>query len=61
MKFVVCGNYGAANLGDEMILEGLKIALNQTFPNSEVKVIQHFPLALEVFLKVYFKKTKLKK
>ncbi len=61
MKFVVCGNYGAANLGDEMILKGLKEALNQSFDKPEIKVIQHFPAGFRSFFKSLFQENETKK
>lgn len=43
MKIVVCGNYGAKNLGDEMILEGLLTTLKSIHPNAEVTVLSGNP------------------
>lgn len=43
MKIVVCGNYGAKNLGDEMILEGLLTTLQSVAPNSEVTILSGNP------------------
>lgn len=43
MKIVVCGNYGAQNLGDEMILEGLLHYLNEKFNNPSIQVMSANP------------------
>ena len=39
MKIVVCGNYGAENLGDELILEGLLKTLRTVSPDAEITVM----------------------
>ncbi len=43
MKIVVAGNYGAQNLGDEMILEGLLAVLGNAAPNAEITVLSGNP------------------
>jgi len=43
MKIIVTGNYGAKNIGDEMILEGLIETIKNTFPKSEVTVLSGDP------------------
>ncbi|MDA1061015.1 MAG: polysaccharide pyruvyl transferase family protein [bacterium] len=43
MKIVVCGNYGAGNLGDEMILGGLLETLKSIDPNAEITVLSGKP------------------
>lgn len=43
MKIVISGNYGAKNLGDEMILEGLLETLGQMLPDAEITVLSSNP------------------
>lgn len=43
MKIVICGNYGAQNIGDEMILEGLIQKLKSKYPAAEFLVISANP------------------
>lgn len=43
MKIVVCGSYGAKNLGDEMILEGLLTSLRSVVPQAEITVLTGNP------------------
>jgi polysaccharide pyruvyl transferase CsaB len=43
MKFVVCGNYGAKNRGDEMILEGILKSLKSIDPQAEITVLSGNP------------------
>lgn len=43
MKIVVCGNYGAQNLGDELILEGLLATLKSIAPEAEITVMSGNP------------------
>jgi polysaccharide pyruvyl transferase CsaB len=40
---IVCGNYGASNLGDEAILAGIILLIKSTWPNSEISVMSHTP------------------
>lgn len=43
MKIVICGNYGAKNIGDEMILEGLIALINKVSPNAKITVLSADP------------------
>jgi polysaccharide pyruvyl transferase CsaB len=43
MKIVIAGNYGAKNLGDEMILEGLLSSLKSVVPSAEITVLSGDP------------------
>lgn len=43
MKFVVCGNYGADNQGDEMILAGLIKSLRAAIPRCEITALSGKP------------------
>lgn len=43
MKIVLIGNYGAGNLGDEMILEGLLNTVKNVYPKSEIAVLSGNP------------------
>lgn len=45
MKIVIAGNYGAKNLGDEMILEGLLTAFKSIAPHAEITVLSADPVA----------------
>ena len=47
MKIVICGNYGAENLGDELILEGLLETLKNIAPGAEITVMSGNPEATE--------------
>ncbi|MFA6991950.1 MAG: polysaccharide pyruvyl transferase family protein [Candidatus Gracilibacteria bacterium] len=51
-KVVIAGNYGAKNLGDEMILEGVLEMVKNMFPKSEVTVLSADPIATEQTHKV---------
>lgn len=42
-QIVVCGNYGASNLGDEAILGGLINLIKSTWPHSEITVMSARP------------------
>jgi polysaccharide pyruvyl transferase WcaK-like protein len=43
MKIVICGNYGAENLGDELILEGMLETLRAVSPDAEITVMSGNP------------------
>ena len=43
MKIVICGNYGAKNIGDEMILEGLLKSIKSIDPKAEITVLSADP------------------
>ncbi len=43
MKIVIAGNYGANNLGDEMILEGLLKLLKDIVPKAKITVLSANP------------------
>ena len=43
MKIVIAGNYGAKNLGDEMILEGLLFSLKSVVPSAKITVLSGDP------------------
>ena len=43
MKIVIAGNYGANNLGDEMILRGLLRLLNDIVPKAKITVLSAEP------------------
>lgn len=76
MKIVICGNYGAENLGDEMILEGILENLRsvtpsaeitifsgnpkQTFEKTSIKSVEKFPTGFKSLLKSIFGKNKAK-
>lgn len=47
MKILLCGNYGAKNLGDELILEGLLETLKIAAPGAEVTVMSGDPAETE--------------
>lgn len=47
MKIVIAGNYGAKNIGDELILEGLIKMLQENFPNPEITVLSADPKETE--------------
>jgi polysaccharide pyruvyl transferase WcaK-like protein len=42
-SLVVCGNYGAGNLGDELILESLLTILRELLPAAEIAVLSGNP------------------
>ncbi|MEK7547970.1 MAG: polysaccharide pyruvyl transferase family protein [Patescibacteria group bacterium] len=76
MKIVIAGNYGAKNLGDEMILEGLLESLKSVVPSAEITVLsgdpketvskyavgseQKFPAGLRSLISSIFDRTKAK-
>lgn len=43
MKLVIAGNYGAHNLGDELILEGILTAIRRIKPAAEITVLSEKP------------------
>jgi polysaccharide pyruvyl transferase CsaB len=43
MKIVVAGNYGAGNLGDELILEGIMKTLREVKPSAEITILSADP------------------
>jgi len=43
MKIVICGNYGAQNEGDEMILTGLLKSVKSTVPKAQITVLSADP------------------
>lgn len=47
MKIVIAGNYGAKNLGDELILEGLISQLKQQSSRAQITVLSADPLQTE--------------
>ena len=47
MKIVLIGNYGAGNLGDEMILEGLLNTVKNVYPTAEITVLSGDPVHTE--------------
>src|SRR6056297_2129877 len=77
MKFIICGNYGAGNLGDELILEGLLKEFSEKFTQSEFTVmsanpeetskkykvcsVPHIPSGAKSSLKSIFQRTETKK
>lgn len=46
-NILICGNYGATNIGDEAILEGMVVLLKKAFPTAEITVMSHHPLETE--------------
>ncbi|MFH1284584.1 MAG: polysaccharide pyruvyl transferase family protein [Candidatus Peregrinibacteria bacterium] len=44
MKIVIAGNYGAGNLGDEMILEGILATLKAIEPHAQITVLSGNPV-----------------
>ena len=58
MKIVITGNYGAGNIGDEMILEGLMNAIKNSTKDAKVTVLkgdEKFPSGLRSLMKSLFK------
>ncbi len=43
MKIVIAGNYGAKNIGDEMILDGMLTMVTSVFPDSEITILSADP------------------
>lgn len=43
MKLIIAGNYGAHNLGDELILEGILTAVRRIKPAAEITVLSEKP------------------
>jgi polysaccharide pyruvyl transferase CsaB len=61
MKIVITGNYGAGNIGDEMILEGLINAINNCNKEAKIVVLKNddkFPSGLRSLVKSFFKSEK---
>jgi len=61
MKYVVTGNYGAKNLGDEMILEGMIESLKKADNCAEIHVLkgdEKFPAGIKSFIKWIFRGNK---
>lgn len=57
MKYVIVGNYGAENLGDEMILEGMIEMLKKTDNTAEICVLrgnEKFPAGIKSGIKWIF-------
>jgi polysaccharide pyruvyl transferase CsaB len=68
-RILICGNYGASNLGDEAILAGLIVLVKSTFPGAKilamssdlsvtekshrVQAIRHFPAGFKSFFKYW--------
>ncbi len=46
-KIVICGNYGASNLGDEAILDGILRLIRQAAPNAQITVMSNNPAETE--------------
>lgn len=58
MKIVITGNYGAGNIGDEMILEGLLNAIKNSTKEAEITVLkddEKFPSGFRSLMKSFFK------
>ncbi len=69
-QIVVCGNYGASNLGDDAILGGLIHLIKSTWPHSDITVMSakpaqtaadfrvqavlHFPAGVRSFFRFWF-------
>jgi polysaccharide pyruvyl transferase CsaB len=51
-KIVICGNYGATNLGDEAILAGILKNIRETRPETEITVMSANPRQTEKMHKV---------
>jgi len=43
MKLIIAGNYGAHNLGDELILEGILTAIRRIKPAAEITILSEKP------------------
>ncbi|MBL4694981.1 polysaccharide pyruvyl transferase family protein [Candidatus Gracilibacteria bacterium] len=43
MKFVICGNYGAKNIGDELILQGLLTSIKNIDEKAQITVLSANP------------------
>lgn len=52
VKILICGNYGASNLGDEIILSGLLELMKSTYRNPQVTVMSVTPEETEKMHKV---------
>lgn len=46
-NILICGNYGATNIGDEAILDGMVILLKKAFPGATITVMSHNPAETE--------------
>ncbi|MBU1019453.1 MAG: polysaccharide pyruvyl transferase family protein [Patescibacteria group bacterium] len=61
MKIVICGNYGATNLGDDAILEGILKLVGRHNPNAQVSVIgrdiPRLPLGIRSLLRGGYSQT----
>jgi polysaccharide pyruvyl transferase CsaB len=44
MKLVVCGNYGATNIGDEAILDGILALIERVDPQADITVLSSDPV-----------------
>lgn len=44
-KLVICGNYGATNVGDEAILDGILSLVRASYPEAEITVLSSNPQA----------------
>ena len=42
-KITICGNYGATNIGDEMILRGIVSTIRSIKQDAEITVLSHNP------------------
>lgn len=56
MNILIIGNYGATNLGDELILLGLLSGIFEEFPEAEISVLTAAPRATEQFASTYLPK-----
>lgn len=52
-KILICGNYGATNLGDEAILDGILNNIQKTFKKAEVVVLSYNPSRTSQMHNVY--------
>lgn len=48
-KIVICGNYGATNLGDEAILEGILEIIRNAIPDADITVLSSNPQETEKY------------